>query len=148
MANPEANRALPTDDPASLDAAVQATESALPFIEWLMQRFNKIGHDLRSGDDKDGLEQIEGIAKDLEDFFQYTFLISDMCAPSGESNDLAAQLEAYRNKLKSILESINPALDNLDLVEVADIIEHEILPALVEYAPIHDTISSSLAAAA
>lgn len=147
MACPEANSVLQTEDPASLAAAVQATESALPFVEWLMQRFNKIGHDLRSGDDKDGLVQIEGIAKDLEDFFQYTFLISEMCTPSDEKDSLSTQLEDYRKKLKSILESINPALDNLDLVEVADIIEHEILPTLVDYAPIHDQISKSLAAA-
>lgn len=141
MTSPDPQSAI---DPASHAAAVQATESALPFVEWLMQRFNRIAHDLRNGEDKEALGRIEGISKDLQDFFQYTFLISDMLS---DDKALIGELKVYRERLSSILESINPALDNLDLVEVADIIEHEIIGALTDYGAIHDRITSSLEAA-
>lgn len=133
-------------DPASLSAAVQAVESAIPFVEWLMQRFHKIAHDLRSGEDKDALDRISSVSKDLEDFFQYTYLISDMCTESPDPQSLYQNLSAYQARLSKVLESINPALDTLDLVEVADIVEHELLETLAEYAPVHDQISQSLAA--
>lgn len=127
-------------DPAAVQAAKEATESALPFVEWLMQRFSKVAHQLRAGDDLDAMGKIAGLSSDLKDFFQYTFLIEDIQSATTE-------LQAYRKRLSQIVETLNPALDNLDLVEVADIVEHDILPALADYGPLHDQISASLAAA-
>lgn len=146
MATPASSFIRKDLDPASLQAASEAAESALPFVEWLIQRFNKIAHDLRNGEDSDALERIQGVTKDLEDFFQYTFLISDMCTESTDPASLHQDLAAYRTRLASVLESINPALTELDLVEVADIVEHEVLEALADYGPVHDKISESLAA--
>lgn len=140
MANVEVSNQRPDIDPASLEAARDATQSALPFVEWLMQRFSKVVHQIRSGDDLDAMDRIAGLAGDLGDFFQYTFLIEGL-----QSSD--ADLPAYRSRLSGILESINPALHTLDMVEVADIIEHDVLPVLAQYTSFHDQILASLAAA-
>lgn len=140
MVNPEPSNHAPNVDSASLEAAREATQSALPFVEWLMQRFSKIVHQIRSGDDLDAMDRIAALTGDLGDFFQYTFLIEDLQATK-------AELQAYRTRLATILETINPALNDLDLVEVADIVEHDVLPALADYSPLHEQISASLCAA-
>lgn len=140
MATPEVSNQSPHVDPASVQAAREATESALPFVEWLMQRFSKVAHQIRSGEDIDAMERIAALANDLSDFFQYTYLMEGLHTATEE-------LAAYRTRLSGILESINPALHNLDLVEVADIVEHDVLPVLTDYGPIHDQIAASLSAA-
>lgn len=140
MANLEASNQSTDLDPASLQAARDATQSALPFVEWLMQRFSKVVHQIRSGNDLDAMERIAGLSSDLKDFFQYTILMQDLRSP-------AANLAAYRERLSKLLDSMNPALDNLDLVEVADIVEHDVLPALADYGPLHDEILAALPAA-
>lgn len=140
MSNLDASNQSPDLDPASLQAAREATESALPFVEWMMQRFSKVAHQLRSGDDLGAMDRIGALTKDLKDFFQYTFLIEDL-------QSSRAELAAYRTRLAKVVETINPALDNLDLVEVADIVEHDVLPTLADYGSLHDQICASLAAA-
>lgn len=140
MANPEVSNQSPVVDQASLQAAREATESALPFVEWLMHRFSKVAQQLRSGEDVEAMERIEGLASDLRDFFQYTFLIEDLHPSSSD-------LISYRGRLATLLEAVNPALQNLDMVEVADIVEHDVLPALADYGPVHDQITASLAVA-
>lgn len=138
MANQDASNQSP--DPTALQAAKEAAESALPFVEWLMQRFSKVAHQLRVGEDVDAMKKIAGLSYDLKDFFQYTFLIEDV-------QSVTTELQAYRRRLSQIVETINPALDNLDMVEIADIVEHDVLPALADYGPLHDQISASLASA-
>lgn len=105
-----------------------------------MQRFSKVVHQIRSGNDVDAMERMAGLSSDLKDFFQYTFLMEDLRSP-------APSLVAYRDRLSKLLDSINPALDNLDLVEVADIVEHDVLPALADYGSLHDEILAALPAA-
>lgn len=146
MATPTPSNANATVDESSLAAAIDATQSALPFVEWLSGRFAKFAHELRNGADKEALERLSDISNDLKDFFEYIILMSDMKYLSGDGQALRAEIQCYQRRLASVLESINPALDALDLVEVADIVEHEIIEALAQYADLHEKITVSLAA--
>lgn len=134
----------PRIDVDSLNAAAQAVQSAYPFAQLIYQKFSEMSGALRDGNDQDALFSLSDSTKDLSDFFQFVILVREILKDHFTLPELQKDLESYQDRLLSGIESLNPALSDLDLVEVADIIEHDILPTLDDYAPFHEALTLTL----
>ncbi|MGB1700648.1 MAG: hypothetical protein ACPHRO_11880, partial [Nannocystaceae bacterium] len=122
----------------------QASESALPFAELLVNRLTDIADGLRRGDDAPALSSLGESTGDIESFLTYLSLVSEIV----ESEDsLSTKVVDYIGSIAKQVESLEEPLSNLDLVEVADTIELDIVRNLEEYADIHKVLCTHLAAA-
>jgi hypothetical protein len=118
-------------------AALAATTSAIPFAQ-LLER-------LRMGDDGAALNDLGDTTREIGEFLTYLVLMSDCI---GElSPDVHQHILDYRMRIMSALASLNPALGDLDLVEVADTIEQDVVGALGAYPNLHTELVAALQAA-
>lgn len=131
------------EDPTAV--ALSAANSALPFAELLVNRFSAMSEDLRSGNDSEALTRLSDSAQDLEDFLTYCVLISEIIAK--DETKLVSEIGAYRDRLVKAVDALNPALSDLDFVEVADTLEQDVVASLVDYRSIHESIVRTLEAA-
>ena len=128
-------------DPETHAAAREAHASAIEFSAYLAGRLTKLSDALRRGEDGPALMGLGESAEHLEDFLTYLFLISD----SIEADEsLKAQLVDYRTRLAQVVAALEPALDGMDLVEVADTLELDVVSSLEDYAGLHPAIGASL----
>lgn len=112
-------------------AARNAARTARPFVDHLSGRYRQVIEGLRNGRDAEALLSLSDLADDLEHFFRFLILIHefvDAADPQASANVLD-----YQNRLLGVVESIEPALGDVDLVEVADALEDDLIPTLTEY---------------
>jgi hypothetical protein len=127
-------------------AALAATTSAVPFAQLIERRLNSQVEKLRLGDDGAALNDLGDTTREIGEFLTYLVLMSDCI---GEiSPQVHQQILDYRMRMMSALASLNPALGDLDLVEVADTIEQDVVGALLAYPSLHNEMVSALQAAA
>ena len=137
-----------TDSSAEVDSmalARSAADNALAFAEHLAQRFSTMAESFRAGDDSNALTRLGESADDLEHFLTFLVLIAEMVEDTSPQTFHA--LRSYRDQLMSTLEGLQPALGDLDLVEVADTIEHDLVLSLVEYRQLSSPVQEALEAA-
>ena len=125
-------------------AARSASESALGYIDHLMRRYDQMVERLRRGDDSVALDELAASTTSLNDFLTYLVLSSE-CVKEAQP-ELYVSLLSYRRDLMRVIESLNPALGDLDLVEVADTIEQDLSPQLRAYDDLHENLQQALAA--
>lgn len=116
-------------------AALAATSSAVPFAQLLERRLSAQVEQLRQGDDGAALNALGETTKDMGEFLTYLVLMSDCI--SGFAPHVHQSILDYRLRVMTALASLNPALGDLDLVEVADTIEQDVVRALAEYPKLH-----------
>jgi len=123
--------------------AREAAEGAGPFLHVLVGRYGQVVDGLRSGRDQQALHTLAALVDELEHFVRFLVLIQDQVALVDTGTSKA--LNTYRHKLLRIIESIEPALADVDLVEVADALEDDLLPALHAYANIDGAVRAAVA---
>jgi hypothetical protein len=127
-------------------AALAATTSAVPFAQLIERRLSSQVEKLRLGDDGAALNELGDTTRDIGEFLTYLVLMSDCI---GEiSPDVHQTILDYRLRIMGALASLNPALGDLDLVEVADTIEQDVVGALSAYPTLHSELVAALEAAA
>ncbi|MEE9384446.1 MAG: hypothetical protein V3V08_13665 [Nannocystaceae bacterium] len=132
------------DDP--LKIAQSAAENAAAFADLLATRLADVAGALRNGEDAPALNTLGESTDDLEQFLTFLVLTSEMldkCSPATSTG-----LRDYRERLMKVLETLGPALQDMDLVEVADTLEHDVVSSLGEYRDLDDQVQSALRAAA
>jgi hypothetical protein len=132
---PESGRAL----------AVSAASVAWPFAEQIAHRCASIVHGLRAGLDEDALDALTLTTVDLEHFLTFLVLLDEWVTGEG---GLRGQLLAYRQRVLGVVESIQPALGEIDLVEVADALESDLIPSLRDYINLDEDVREALRTAA
>jgi hypothetical protein len=132
-------------DPVVL--AQDAAETALPFADHLAKRCALIAEALRQGQDDDALHDLGITTSDLQDFLTFLTLMIEIAGDLGQ-HTASGLIEGYRDRLVKVLETISPALEEVDLVEVADAIDDDLVPSLEEYRDVDDTIQDALQQAA
>jgi hypothetical protein len=125
-----------------LTAALAATESAMPFAAQLEKRLRAQVEKLRVGDDGTALNDLGDTTRDIGEFLTYLVLLCD-CV-SEIAPDVHQNVLDYRHRVMTALASLNPALSDLDLVEVADTIEEDIAGAIAQYPAIHSQLVHAL----
>jgi hypothetical protein len=118
-------------DPENVAIARKAAANAGPYVNHLVGQYNRVCSDLRSGRDTDALRALGALTEDLETFLKFLVLINDYV--SAVDPRASKTVSSYRERLLGVIESIEPALADVDLVEVADAIEDDLVPALAEY---------------
>ena len=133
---------MPTQE--QIQAAQQASESALPFAELLVNRLTDIADGLRRGDDAPALSSLGDSTGDIESFLTYLTLVSEIV----DSEDvISSRVVEYVGSIAKQVESLEEPLTNLDLVEVADTIELDLVRKLEDYPDIHTILCTHLAKA-
>ncbi len=128
-----------------LAAARQAVDCALPFAEFLAGRFTHLADRLRRGDDGPALLGIGESTDELHSFLEYLILVGEVA--QGRDPALGSQVSDYRRQLTQTISTLEPALDGLDLVEVADTLELDVVRSIEAYGQIHEPLREALAAA-
>lgn len=131
------------DDP-TMTAARDAVEHALPFAQFLATEFTRIADDLRRGDDAPALQRIGAGAEELQHFLHYLILVGEVA--QGCDADIGSKVAAYRKDLTQTIQALEPALEDLDLVEVADTLELDIVRSIEAYGDLHAPLREALAA--
>ncbi|GEM_PF-3980993 len=140
--------AAPTPEDASTDSmalARSAADNALAFAELLAGRLATLADAFRAGDDQDALLRLGESADDLEHFLTFIVLVAEIIETSSPS--IFADLHRYRGQLMTTLEGLQPALGDLDLVEVADTLEHDLVASLADYRELNTPVLDALQAA-
>ncbi len=128
-----------------LAAAREAVACALPFPEFLANRFVQLADKLRRGDDAPALLGIGESTEELHHFLEYLILVGEVAHDHDPT--LGSQVAAYRSGLTNTIQALEPALGGLDLVEVADTLELDVVRSIEAYAEIHEPLREALAAA-
>jgi len=118
--------------------ARSAARTAGPFLNHLSGRYRDIVAGLRNGRDAEALLSLSETADDLEHFIRFLVLIDDFVEPADPQ--ASTEVRDYRNRILRVVESIEPALGDVDLVEVADALEDDLIPTLGEYRRFDDAI--------
>lgn len=134
-----------TSDTDTVHAARKAVATAVPFAEHLASMCTSTAAAFRSGNDREALGSVESLFEELEYFIKFTVLIADDVHTA--KRELGSDLAAYRERLVSIVESIEPALKGADLVEVADALEFDLAPEIAAYRELDPPIQGVFAAA-
>lgn len=113
------------------EVARSAARTARPFVDHLSGRYRHVIEGLRNGRDAEALLSLSNLADDLEHFIRFLVLIHDFV--DAADPQASANVRDYRNRLLGVVESIEPALGDIDLVEVADALEDDLIPTLTEY---------------
>ena len=129
----------------TMAAARQAAATAAPFADHLATRCTSTAAEFRRGNDRQALGSVESLLEELEYFIKFTVLIADEVNTAEAA--LGSTLVAYRERLVSIVESIEPALKDADLVEVADALEFDLAPEIAAYRKLDPPIQGVFAAA-
>jgi len=155
VAGPEPTAPALTPPPAAAAAAdalesghalaVSAASVAWPFAEQIAHRCASIVHGLRAGLDEDALDALTLTTVDLEHFLTFLVLLDEWVTGEG---GLRGQLLAYRQRVLGVVESIQPALGEIDLVEVADALESDLIPSLRDYVDLDEDVREALRTAA
>lgn len=132
-----------SDEP--LVIARSAAERAAQFAELLAVRFGDIANALRNGEDAPALNTLGESTEDLEQFLTFLVIATELIEPSDMA--VATTMREYHGRLLSILRTLGPALNDLDLVEVADTLEHDVVTSLNAYRELDDGVQSALRAA-
>lgn len=124
--------------------ARSAARTAGPFVEHLSGRYRAVVEGLRTGRDAEALTSLGNLADELEHFLRFLVLIHDFV----ESADprASANVLDYRSRLLGVVESIEPALSEIDLVEVADALEDDLIPTLAAYRDFDDAVMHAVGA--
>jgi hypothetical protein len=130
---------MPTQE--QIQAAQQASESALPFAELLATRLTDIADGLRRGDDAPALSSLGESTGDIESFLTYLTLVSEIVDAEGP---VSTRVVEYVGSIAKQVESLEEPLTNLDLVEVADTIELDLVRNLEGYPDIHKILCTHL----
>ena len=130
---------MPTAE--QIQAANEATVTALPFAEYLASRLNDIADGLRRGGDAPALSSLGESTSELNDFMTYLSLVSELVDGTPE---LEEQLTSYTKGLAEQLQSLEEPLANLDLVEVADTLELDLVRNLEAYPSLHQSLTAHL----
>ena len=133
------------EDQTQLRFARDAASSAMAFADRLAAHYTDIALWLRGGNDSEALHALGESTEDLEHFFTFLVLVSELIA-AGDAETGQALVD-YRDRLVDVVESMQPALSHIDLVEVADTLEDDLVPSLRDYRDLDDTVRSVLAAA-
>jgi len=99
---------------------------------------------LRAGRDAEALTSLGSLAEELEYFLRFLVLIHDFV--DAVDPQASANVRDYRTRLLGIVESIEPALSEIDLVEVADALEDDLIPTLAEYRDFDDAVMLAVGA--
>lgn len=129
----------------AIDIARSAAESAAPYAELLANNFTGMAELLRNGEDSEALTALGKGAEDLEHFMTFLVMVGDMI--EGSAPDTSANVETYRKRLLNVFGTLEPALNELDLVEVADTLEHDLANSLNQYKDLHPSVEVALKAA-
>ena len=132
------------DNPTSeaVRLAQRTAETAVPFADQLATRYGAIAASLRRGEDHAALSALGEASDDLEHFLKFLVLICDYVDPM----DAAASnhIRTYQQQLIEVVESLQPSLGHVDLVEVADALEDDLAPMLRDYRQVDDGVRASL----
>ncbi len=132
----------PTSNAAEqAQAARSAASSAVPYAQILAQRSAKVARGLRRGQDQIALETLAGLSEDLEHFLKFLVLIVDYF-PEHDASSTA--IKDYKSRVLTIVEELQPSLADLDLVEVADAVEDDLVPALEDYQKLDALVQRAL----
>lgn len=129
-----------------IEIARSAATTAAPYALQLAHQFSAMADQLRVGEDAKALAELGTSAADLEHFMTFLVFASEMLEHSAP--DTSAEIESYRKKLLTIISGLEPALADLDLVEVADTLEHDVASSLTAYEALHPAVENALRAAA
>lgn len=132
-------------DQTQIEAAREAVACALPFAEFLAGRFIALVDQLRQGNDGPALAGIGESTEELHHFLQYLILVGEVA--EGRNTTVGTKVADYRKSLTNTIQSLEPALHGLDLVEVADTLELDIVRSIEAYGDIHQPLCEVLAAA-
>ncbi|TPV95517.1 MAG: hypothetical protein B7733_09700 [Myxococcales bacterium FL481] len=129
----------------ALAIARSASETAAQFAELLATRYGDIANALRNGDDAPALDALGASTDEVEQFLIFLIFAADLV----QRNDaeFAQTLRGYHRRLMTIFETLGPALKDMDLVEVADTLEHDVVTSLNEYRELDDGVQGALKAA-
>jgi hypothetical protein len=122
--------------------ARRTAETAVPFANHIATRCSAIASGLRRGDDQAALAGLADASDDLEHFLKFLVLICDYTDAMDAS--ASTEVRTYREQLMEIVESLQPSLGHIDLVEVADALEDDLVPALRDYRRVDDLVQVAL----
>jgi hypothetical protein len=132
----------PVDPSEALRLARRTAETAVPFADQLAARCGAIAASLRRGEDHSALSALADATEDLEHFLKFLVLICDYVDPMDAS--ASTHVRTYRQQLIEVVESLQPSLGHLDLVEVADALEDDLVPMLRDYRQVDEGVQAAL----
>lgn len=124
--------------------AISAARQVEPFLAQLIAKYDEVVAQLRRGKDSDALLTLGELTDDLEYFLKFLVLVHDYVEAVDAPASIAVR--TYRERLLSVIESIEPALGDSDLVEVADALEDDLVPALAAYSKLDAAVKQALGA--
>lgn len=124
--------------------ARQAAAQVHQFLAHLIREYQSVVEALHAGAESQGMAKLARLTDDLEHFLQFQILIHDYVNVTDSS--IANAIDQYRAKLIAIISGIEPALADLDMIEIADALEDDLLPALRNYERLDAPVQRALAA--